>query len=204
MHGLKLTQNLYTLVAMKDLMKTLLPLLGTEKTEENMLTHNFRNDFQQQKKNISIKMLGLKLTQNLYTLVALKDLMKTLLPLLGTKKTEENMLTHNFRNDFQQQKKNISIKMLGLKLTQNLYTLVALKDLMKTLLPLLGTKKTEENMLTHNFRNDFQQQKKNISIKMHGLKLSQSLYTLDGMKYLMKTLLPLLDTEKNRTSSFNT
>ena len=149
-------------------------------------------------------MHGLKLTQNLYTLVAMKDLMKTLLPLLGTEKTEENMLTHNFRNDFQQQKKNISIKMHGLKLTQNLYTLVALKDLMKTLLPLLGTKKTEENMLTHNFRNDFQQQKKNISIKMHGLKLSQSLYTLDGMKYLMKTLLPLLDTEKNRTSSFNT
>ena len=149
-------------------------------------------------------MHGLKLTQNLYTLVAMKDLMKTLLPLLGTKKTEENMLTHNFRNDFQQQKKNISIKMHGLKLTQNLYTLVAMKDLMKTLLPLLGTKKTEENMLTHNFRNDFQQQKKNISIKMHGLKLSQSLYTLDGMKYLMKTLLPLLDTEKNRTSSLNT
>ena len=156
------------------------------------------------KKNIWIKMHGLKLTQNLYTLVAMKDLMKTLLPLLGTKKTEENMLTHNFRNDFQQQKKNISIKMHGLKLTQNLYTLVAMKDLMKTLLPLLGTKKTEENMLTHNFRNDFQQQKKNISIKMHGLKLSQSLYTLDGMKYLMKTLLPLLDTEKNRTSSLNT
>ena len=84
MHGLKLTQNLYTLVAMKDLMKTLLPLLVTEKTEENMLTHNFRNDFQQQKKNISIKMHGLKLTQNLYTLDVMKDLIKTQFPIART------------------------------------------------------------------------------------------------------------------------
>ena len=62
---------------MKDLMKTLPPLLGTEKMEENWLTHNFRNPLEQQKKNIWIKAHGLKLTQNLYTLVVMKELMKT-------------------------------------------------------------------------------------------------------------------------------
>ena len=57
------------LVVMKYLMKTLLPLLGTEKIEENSWTSNFSHDFQQQK--------GLKLTQNLYNLVVMKCLMKT-------------------------------------------------------------------------------------------------------------------------------
>ena len=60
-----------------DLMKTLPPLLGTEEMEENCLTHNFRNPLEQQKKNIWIKAHRLKLTQNLYTLVVMKDLMKT-------------------------------------------------------------------------------------------------------------------------------
>ena len=77
MHRLKLTQNLYTLVRMKDLMKSLLPLLGTEKIEENWLIPNFRNDFQHQKKNISINTHGLKLRQNLYTPVVMKELMTT-------------------------------------------------------------------------------------------------------------------------------
>ena len=36
---------------MRNLMKTLLPLLGIEKIEENWLTPNFSNTFQQQKKN---------------------------------------------------------------------------------------------------------------------------------------------------------
>ena len=72
-----LFQNLYTLVVMKYLMKTLLPLLGTEKIEENSWTSNFSHDFQQQKKHIWIKEKGLKLTQNLYNLVVMKCLMKT-------------------------------------------------------------------------------------------------------------------------------
>ena len=50
MHGLKLTQNLYRLVVMKDLMKTLLPLLVTGKFEQIWLTPNFTNVFHQQKK----------------------------------------------------------------------------------------------------------------------------------------------------------
>ena len=52
---------------MKDLMKTPFPLpekvlrlLGTEKIDENWLKPNFSNAFQHQKKNISIKTLGLK------------------------------------------------------------------------------------------------------------------------------------------------
>ena len=45
-----LTQNLYTLVVMKYLMKTLFPLLGTEKIEENCLTPNFSHEFEEQKK----------------------------------------------------------------------------------------------------------------------------------------------------------
>ena len=88
-----LFQNLYTLVVMKYLMKTLLPLLGTEKIEENSWTSNSSHDFQQQKKHIWIKGKGLKLTQNLYNLVVMKCLMKTpcslarkLLSLLETQK----------------------------------------------------------------------------------------------------------------------
>ena len=102
---MKLTQNLYPLVAMKDLMKTLPRLSGTEKIEENWLTPNFCNAFQQQKRDIWIKAHGLNLTQNLYTLVVMKYLMKTLLPLLGTEKVEENCLTPNFSHEFEEQKK---------------------------------------------------------------------------------------------------
>ena len=107
-------------------------LLGTEKIEENWLTPDFSSCFLQQKKYIWIKAHGLKLTENLYTLVVMKDLMKILLPLLGTQKIEENWLTPNFSNAFQQQKRNIWIKAHGLKLTQTLYTLVVMKDFLKT------------------------------------------------------------------------
>ena len=65
---------------MRNLMKTLLPLLGIEKIEENWLTPNFSNTFQQQKKNSWIKAQGLNLIQNLYPLVVMKDLMKTQFP----------------------------------------------------------------------------------------------------------------------------
>ena len=63
--------------------KKLFPLLGTEKTEENCFRSNFSNAFQQQKKKLWIKAHGLKLTQNPYTLVVMKDLMKTPFPLAG-------------------------------------------------------------------------------------------------------------------------
>ena len=74
--------------------------------EENWLTPNLRNALEQQKKNIWIKAHGLKLTQNLYPLVMIKDLMKTLLPLLGTEKIEENCLTPIFSHAVQQQQIN--------------------------------------------------------------------------------------------------
>ena len=82
-----LTQNLYTLIVMKYLMKTLLPLLGTEKTEENYLTPNFSHEFQQQKKNICKNAHGLRLTQNLYTIAVTKELMKTFPPVRKTAST---------------------------------------------------------------------------------------------------------------------
>ena len=81
-HGLYLTQNMYPLVVMTNLMKTLLPLLGTQKIEENCLTANFSDAFLQQQKNIWIKTKGLKLAENLCTLVVIKNLMKTLIPLV--------------------------------------------------------------------------------------------------------------------------
>ena len=59
--------------------------------------------------------------------------MEKLLPLLGAKKIEENCFTQNFSNAFQEQKKSS-----GLKLTQNPYALVEMKDLMKTPFPLAG------------------------------------------------------------------
>ena len=162
---------------MKYLIKTrfplarkMLPLLGTEKIEENWLTPDFSSCFLQQKKYIWIKAHGLKLTENLYTLVVMKDLMKILLPLLGTEKIEENWLTPNFNNAFQQQKRNIWIKTNGVNLTQHLYTLMVMKDLMKTAF-LLARKnfstfrnwKIEENWLTRNFSNAFQQQKNHLN-----------------------------------------
>ena len=104
-HGLYLTQNMYPLVVMTNLMKTLLPLSGTQKIEENCLTANFSDAFLQQQKNIWIKTKGLKLTENLCTLVVIKNLMKTLIPRIGTENIEENLLTPNFNNAIQQQKK---------------------------------------------------------------------------------------------------
>ena len=104
-HGLYLTQNMYPLVVMTNLMKTLLPLLGTQKIEENCLTANFSDAFLQQQKNIWIKTKGLKLTENLCTLVVIKNLMKTLIPRIGTENIEENLLFANFNNAIQQQKK---------------------------------------------------------------------------------------------------
>ena len=92
---------------MKYLMKTLLPLLGTEKIGESCLTPNFIHKFQQQKKIICKNTHGLRLTQNLYTLVVMKYLMKTLLPLFGPERIEENCFTPSFSDSFQQQKKNI-------------------------------------------------------------------------------------------------
>ena len=82
-------------------MKTLLPLLGTEKIEENCSTTNFSYEFEEQKKSICKNAHGLRLTQKMYTLVVMKYLMKTLLPLLGTEKIPENWLTPNFSNAFQ-------------------------------------------------------------------------------------------------------
>ena len=63
--------------------KKLLSLLGTEKIEENWFTPNFNNAFQQQKKKLWIKAHSLKLTQNLYTLIVMKDMMKTPFLLAG-------------------------------------------------------------------------------------------------------------------------
>ena len=51
----------------------MLPLLGTETIKENWFTPNFGIAFQQQKKKLLIKAHGLKLTQNPYTLVVMKD-----------------------------------------------------------------------------------------------------------------------------------
>ena len=51
---------------------------------------------------------------------------------------EENWLKPNFSNAFQQQKKKLWIETYGLKLTQNPYTLVVMKNFMKTPFPLAG------------------------------------------------------------------
>ena len=128
---MKLTQNLHTLVVMKHFKKTLLPLLRTKKIAGNWLTPNFSNAFQKQKRNIWIT------TKTVYT-SRMKDLMKTLPPLFWTERMEETWLTHNFRNASEEPQKNIWIKVHGLKLIQNLYTLVGMKDLMKTQSPLPG------------------------------------------------------------------
>ena len=63
--------------------KKLLSLLGTEKIEENWFTPNFNNAFQQQKKKLWKTAHGLKLTQNSYILLLMKDVMKTPFPLVG-------------------------------------------------------------------------------------------------------------------------
>ena len=142
-------------------MKTPFPVARkTASTVRNWKNQRKLIKFLQQKKYTLIKAHGLYFTQNMNPLVVMTDLMKTLLPLLGTQKIEENGLTANFSDAFQQKQKNIWIKTSSFKLTQNLCTLVVINNFMETLISRIGTENIEENLLTPNFNNAIQQQKK--------------------------------------------